>query len=288
MATYTSDTFTDANGTTLATHMPDTGTAYDAESGGELIESNALTNGSFSIAFMRANPPPAAADYKATADISVNGGSEDTGMALMLRNQGAGTGNWYMAGYDSSIPGWFIALVASASITNLDTSGSLLMSAPQTRHMEFECVGSVLTLTVDSTLLLTVIDTTYSTTGQGGIYSNSLLQSDWSLDNFTVEDGGGGGGGVHTLSGRGTDTLATPSWLSIAISGRPGNLSNGAAEPPNYYHVGMISWGSDNGAMTAYPVTRDLDLVQLPAGMTTLWYEFATGVTAVITELATP
>ena len=95
--------------------------------------------------------------------------------------------------------------------------------------------------------------------------------------------------GVHTVTGTGSVAISSPAWLSTAISGRPITLTAGNANPRNWFHVGQLSWGtSTHGAMTSYPITRDLDLVELPAGMTTLWYALASGVTAVITELASP
>lgn len=288
MTTYTSDTFTAADGTTFPTHTPDVGTAYDADSGDGIIESNALTNTTFGSARARANPPPASADYKVTADMSAASGSGSNGMALILRCQSTAGGDEYDAGYDTNLPGWYISVLVSGVATVLDSVSTPTMPVVTTRHVEFEANGSVLTLTVDSTLLLTVIDTTYTTTGQGGWNTNSFVQGWWTMDNFTVEDGGVGGAGVHVVSGRGNFAVSSPLWLSTAIAGRPSVVSSGAAEPPNWYHVGMLSWGTANGAMQSYPVTRDLDLVQLPAGLDTVWFEFIAGVTATITELAAP
>jgi hypothetical protein len=92
----------------------------------------------------------------------------------------------------------------------------------------------------------------------------------------------------HVVTGRGNFALSSPVWLSITITGRPSRLTSGAAEPPNWYHVGLVSWGTANGAMETYPVTRDLDLVQLPPGMTMFWYNFASGVTATVNPRAAP
>lgn len=288
MAVYTSDSFTDADGTTLSGHAPDiAGTAYDVDNADSLIESNALTNSDFSSSTARANPPPASADYKATGDFTCAAGSGTIGARLVLRSQNAPPENSYNAGYDVNIGGWFISIIASGTETVLDSVGTPAMSVGDTSHVEFEASGTALTLTVDSVLLLTVIDATYSATGQGGLKTVSLLQGWWTFDNFTVEDGSGGGG-VHVVSGRGSVALSGQEWLSTSISGRPSILSSGAAEPPNWYHVGMLSWGTANGAMQSYPVTRDLDLVHIPSGLDTLWYEFIAGVTATITELASP
>lgn len=96
------------------------------------------------------------------------------------------------------------------------------------------------------------------------------------------------GVGVHIVGGRGNFIIDSPAWLSILIEDRPPHLTSGMAEPPNWYHVAMVSWGTENGVMTAHPVTRDLELIQLPAGMTILYYELAYGAQATIVELAAP
>jgi hypothetical protein len=81
--------------------------------------------------------------------------------------------------------------------------------------------------------------------------------------------------------------MANPAVLKISITGIGGNISWGNAEPKNYYHLGMIRWGTANGVFPAYPITSDTELVILPANMNILYYEFAAGVTATIVEQST-
>lgn len=287
MTLYTSDSFTDANGTSVSSHAPDVGSAYDVERTDGLIESNSLTTSSFGNALFYANPPPSSADYKVTGTYICD--SDNHGLiGLIIRATSGGADNWYLGGWENNTQGWKISSFASFTETVLVTNTSPVVTISTSYDLELEVSGTLLTLTVDGTVVCSITDSTYSATGQGGVDLGSLVQGYWSLDNFTVEDGGGGGGGTHVLTGRGNDSLAYPAWLSISITGRPLTLSNGNAEPTNWYHVGMISWGTANGAMTAYPVTRDLDMVELPAGMDTLWYEFVSGVTATIVELSSP
>lgn len=197
--------------------------------------------------------------------------------------------NGYVAGFHSVLGTWHIATLIGGSFTSLVDTASPSMPTSTSRPVEFECVGDLLTLSVDGSVLLSVNDSTYASTAKGGFQIFGLVEDWWFVDDFTIEDGGGGGGGgTHIVTGRGNFAVSAPGWLSIAIADRPGILSNGAAEPPNWYHVGMLSWGTSNGAMVAYPVTRDLDLVQLPVGMDTVWYEFNLAVTATIVELSSP
>lgn len=153
-------------------------------------------------------------------------------------------------------------------------------------------VGDLLRLTVTGTTLVATrngapfMQTTDSgiATGQPGIYMfcGTGVLTDSQLDNFNADNVAST---VHVVSGSGSFAVASPSFLKTSIAGRPARLSSGAANPPNWYHVGMLSWGTANGTMVAYPVTRDLDIVQIPPGMTIVYYEFAIGVTATITEL---
>jgi len=50
----------------------------------------------------------------------------------------------------------------------------------------------------------------------------------------------------------------------------------------------MLSWGTVNGVMAAYPITRDLDLVRIPPDMTHVSFAINGGCTVTITELVTP
>jgi len=153
---------------------------------------------------------------------------------------------------------------------------------------EFEASGTTLTVRLNGSPIIVATDASI-TSGQPGIYQfASFGQGGPGLSDWNADGSGGSTPGSHVVSGRGNVAIDSPAWLSVSITGRPGRISCGDAEPANWYHVGMVSWGTANGAMTAYPVTRDLDLVELPAGMDTLWYEFATGVTATIQELGAP
>lgn len=155
--------------------------------------------------------------------------------------------------------------------------------------LTLQAIGTDITVAKNGVTVITASDATV-TSGQPGFGLFSSFGPGVALADSFGATGDGAGAGVHTVSGRGNIAVTSPAWLSTVLSGTiPVFASTGAAEPPNYYHVGMLSWGtSGSGAMAAYPVTRLLDLVELPAGMDTVWYEFAPGVVAVISELATP
>lgn len=126
----------------------------------------------------------------------------------------------------------------------------------------------------------------YHYEGTGSVFP-STCTLDHPTTNERVSIYGTYASGAHVVTGRGNFAITSPAVLSIALTGIPARLTYGAAEPKNWYHVGMLRWGTANGVFTAYPVTADTDLVILPAGMTILYYEFASGITATITERST-
>lgn len=183
-----------------------------------------------------------------------------------------------------------LAKVVAGAFTVLGTANATTVTTGDV--LELVVVGTALTASVNGTPVITATDAAVAS-GQPGLVLNSsngpnfLAVGPWVAN---ASGGGGGGGSPHTVTGRGSVAIAGLAWLSTALSGTfPPFTTTGNAEPTNYYHVGMLSWGTvASGAIQAYPVTRLLDLVEIPTGMDTLWYEFAPGITAVISELATP
>lgn len=213
----------------------------------------------------------------------------DTYVALVVRSdtgdEASGTRYWFFAasGYAQ------LSKLIGGSLTALDSSGVLTFLAGDVIALAVN--GTALEVTQNGTPVLSASDGSIASGTVGcGVYLTT--GHDLRIDDFLGDDGAPPAGpvaGTHVVSGRGTFALDTAcEWLSTSVSGRPGSITSGQAEPANWYHVGMLSWGTANGAMVAYPVTRDLDLVQIPVGMTDLWYEFAGGVTATIVELGAP
>lgn len=206
---------------------------------------------------------------------------------LVCRSDG-GTftgGTFYLAYTDGGSVTRLEKWVAN-TMTPLGSADSTVVVAGDT--LQFECSGTTLTLRLNGSPIIVETDSSI-VSGQPGLYQFSGFgQGGPGLSDWNGDGSGGSTPGTHVVSGRGTFAVTSPAWLSTSITGRPSNITAGQAEPPNWYHVGMVSWGTANGAMVAYPITRDLDLVQLPTGMDTVWYEFAIGVTATIVELDSP
>lgn len=244
------------------------------------------------IAIWNADSFPA--DQVATVTNTITlAGTGVTYVGLVVRSDAAAEAscNCYQFFTDGGSDTELVKIVAG-TLTVLGTDNAMPANAGDV--LSLSIVGSLLTASRNGTPVITVTDASIAS-GQPGLVLNSsfgigfLAVDDWSADSVPT-GGGGGGGSPHTVTGRGNVAVVSPNWLSIALSGVfPPVTSTGQAEPANYFHVGMISWGTAaNGAMKAYPVTRLSDLVEVPAGMDTLWYEFQVGVTAVITELASP
>lgn len=287
---FSSDTFSDTDGTLLSAHTPDLGTIDSIFDADGYIEGGALHATLFGASSALYGPAPTESAYGAVVLLRLYG-DNTTGLgATMIRATVEGGLSGYAGGWNSDLGGWAIwrldanvpTLLAGNALPTLepDSVVSILLFA----------VGDSLQLNVDGELNCTVSDATYTAPGRGGLILAPIAADRFTLSSFRISDGYeiSPGAGIHVVSGRGNVVLESPAWLSIQMVDLPDTVQSGFAEPANYYHVGMISWGTDHGAMAAYVVTRLIDLVQLPPGMTILYYEFAPGITATITELAAP
>ena len=210
-------------------------------------------------------------------------------LGLVVRSDGGAfaSGSWYW-GYTDAGGVTQIAKVVAGAVTVLATTAIGGLFAGDVLRLRVS--GTGLELLINGVSIVTASDSDLASGMPGVHLSSGSGAGVQQFASFKADnDSPAPPPGTHVVSGRGQFTVSSPAWLSTAIVGRPARLSQGEAEPANWYHVGMLSWGTAaNGAMTAYPVTRDLDLVQVPAGMDTLWYEFFSGVTATIVELAAP
>lgn len=210
------------------------------------------------------------------------------GVNMVVRSDGAdfSTGTCYLTTWAGGIQYEIYKLIAG-TFTRLEVQSTT--AAVDGDALRLDVVGNVLTYKLNGITVASAVDSDI-TSGQPGFDLTSddgagfLAISSWTADASSAPPPDG----THVVSGRGNFPVDSPAWLSIAITDRPAYLGNGPAEPTNYLHLGSISWGTANGAMNRYIVTRDLDLVELPAGMTVLYFEFALGATATITELAAP
>jgi len=173
----------------------------------------------------------------------------------------------------------------SGTDTSLATHNSFAFSSGDT--IRLAVVGTTLEVTRNGASIFTTTDFTHASgaAGMGGIDGGAFLADNWQGDAATLS---GPPPGTHVVSGRGNFAISTPAYLLVSLAGVGGSFQQGNAEPPNYYHVGMVSWGTSNGVFTAKVLTRTTEVLALPPGMTLLYYEFASGITATIVESGTP
>jgi hypothetical protein len=283
---FLTDLFTDANGTDLASHTPDLGGAWtEAGAASCSIQGNKAQGITFGSTYAVNAATPPSADYAVEADVVyiTPGWGNLAGVVGRFTITGA-PGDGYAA-YWVDGGAWTLDKFNGGGQTNLGTAADAWTSG--TKHLVLEMIGSAITLSVDGSLLISATDSSVTAANSAGIIMSGGLDTAMLLDSLHAGTGGPPSG-THIVSGRGNFAIGGLEWLSTSIAGRPSNLTNGMAEPPNYYHVGMLSWGTANGAMVSYPVTRDLDLVHIPPGCGTVFYEFVGGVTATIVELSAP
>lgn len=96
-------------------------------------------------------------------------------------------------------------------------------------------------------------------------------------------------GATHTVSGTGTSSVATPRGLKVDLTVIPSFLGSDAGTPREYYNAGRINVGNSHGYEPHIDIVCDPQLVYpLSDAITLLAWDFAPGITAVITELLGP
>lgn len=287
MAEFLNDTFTAADGTDLAAHAPVTGGAWSEDNAlGASITGNRV-HGPFGYVVVAVNAAvPPSADYHVTADVILPGaGGSYAGVVARWTGGISGTGyDWVFSISDTR---WYLEKSVAGFKTTLGTFLDAAFTSG-TRSATLDCTGTTITGSVDGTPQVVATDAAIGVANSAGLTIAPAAGDSPVIDNILASDVALPPPGTHVVVGRGSFSIAGHEWLSTSIVGRPSHLTAGAAEPPNWYHVGMLSWATPNGAMESYPVTRDLDLVHIPAGMQTVFYEFAGGVTATIKELTSP
>lgn len=88
----------------------------------------------------------------------------------------------------------------------------------------------------------------------------------------------------YTLTGTGEQVLDEPGSLEIVLTESPDWVGFGAANPPDYYGLGLIRLGTDHGYLPAIPINADAQLVPCPNGTTIMGYALPPGVEIEVTE----
>lgn len=95
---------------------------------------------------------------------------------------------------------------------------------------------------------------------------------------------------VHSgLTGTGSVAVSSPPAVQITMTGIPAGIGQGKGNPPRYFDLGNIAWGTGNGALRNWYLEHSTELVIAPiSDASVIYYSFAPGVTGSITELTSP
>lgn len=169
------DSFTDADATSLASHLSDSGDAWAIVSGGFVVQSNTVTRsvGSTSVAVI----DTAVSDFKASVDITVQSG----GQGLVFRYIDA-THFWF-AWIDFASQE--LRLYKVNPTNSVVASRAITVTAGQTYKLSVHAVGSDIFATIDGAYPLQWTDSFNSSATKVGIRSGSAA----TFDNFTVFNG---------------------------------------------------------------------------------------------------
>lgn len=94
--------------------------------------------------------------------------------------------------------------------------------------------------------------------------------------------------GPYTLSGSGIQTIATPAALIVTVTTAGFKQTQGRANPPNIYNVGLLTPGDAQGWYPAVGIGVSPQKIPLPAGCTQLGYAMIAGSVVQVAEVAPP
>jgi hypothetical protein len=202
VTTFANDTFTGTTGTTLASHTPDAGGSWVANtnSGGnaQLTSSGRLRGTSSSVeADYLCQGTPASADYNVQCDL-VTGSSASTNYAGVFgRTEASGgsnvsTGATYFFMYDRSVPGWQLWKGVNNNFIQLGSTFASTIPTNTTTTFILKMLGTSIKGTVAGTDQISTTDTGGpSLAAKAGILLSTGTAIDGNsleLDNFSATD----------------------------------------------------------------------------------------------------
>lgn len=200
MAIYISDTFTDTNGTAIASHTPNVGGAWNV-SGAITITSNQLICGQFGSGHpYNSTTSMASADYEVLADVVWAGAADgNADMAGVIGRFNTAASDYYFAYYNTTGAAWHLSKAISGSESSLGTSAMAYVQG-QTHTLTLRMQGTTITMLVDGVSLVSVTDTALTLTQNAGIYMEDVVSQCQRLDTYVVQDIAVGGGGDISLA----------------------------------------------------------------------------------------
>lgn len=167
------DTFTDSAGTSLSSHVPDTGGAWVLDSalpGNAVITVNQrLRQDDATGCVWTVDVVPPTPHYTVSCRIyaySLLNFEFGTGVAARWQ----GSGNGYVAYYNAKVKTWNLGVVVNGVITQIGDPYSQTISLGTNYVLALSVNGTGISLSVDGVTLISGTDSTYTTAGFAGIY----------------------------------------------------------------------------------------------------------------------
>lgn len=194
MATFLSDTFTEASTVVLSSHTPEIGGAW-IEHGSYPdnlsidADSDAIVGSiGVDVGVYYNDADPASADYSVTVDIFVVNNAVASYPGVVGRVATAAN-TMYRALYDQAEGRWELEKVVAGIITALDVPYSQALANSQTYALKLEMIGTTIKAYIDGVERMIDTDTAISAAGKAGVlqYSSSGQQ----VTSISAEDIGG-------------------------------------------------------------------------------------------------
>lgn len=177
MATFLSDTFTDTNGTALASHTGETGATWTKHgsyssgavqiSGSARIRSTAAS----AISLYYASGSPASADYSVTANYRVYTSASDpfTLAGVAGRINTAANTYYVFFGAKNQSTEWVLRKYVAGVSTDLDTYDATI-AADTTYQIKLEMIGTSIKAYIDGVEVCSATDSAISAAGKAGVF----------------------------------------------------------------------------------------------------------------------
>ena len=261
MSSFANDAFTDAAGTALPSHTPDSGgswTRHPSYAGTAVIGGSAAANALRSNVTAPSLTPsvyyhsavPAGADYDVVADVKANAYSSQTAGVVARLDTTANT--FYGARYNGALDGWELYKCVAGSLTSLGSSVSSPL-AGGTRTLRLSLLGTSLSVWVDGASVIARTDATIAAAGRAGVWfvgpgsdAHSLDLDNWSADTPSFVEPASGG------LRQGGSAVPTATYAATAAGGMRQGGSSAPAVACHPAHAGGFALGGSAPRAKAY------------------------------------